>query len=69
MCLTITQLIPLGADDLVRDAMTEDLAAFVANLSESGMDPVVDLHPTTAGDVFIVTAGRDDPSEDPRPST
>ena len=41
--------------------MMEDLAAFVANLQQSGMDPVVDVEPTSGGDVFIVSAGRDHP--------
>jgi hypothetical protein len=66
--MTITQFIPLDADDLVRDAMTEDFAAFVVNLQDSGMEPVVDIEPTSSGDVYIVTAGCDEPAAvaDPR---
>ncbi|HEX2057996.1 MAG TPA: hypothetical protein VHI71_06465 [Actinomycetota bacterium] len=48
MDITLTQLLALDADDDVREAMTEDLPTFVANLSDSGMYPTVDVLPTSA---------------------
>ena len=53
--MTFTQLIPLAANDCERAALKDDLAAFVANLKESGVEPTVGVEATSAGDVFIVT--------------
>ena len=61
MTETFIQAIPLDAPDDERAAMQAELATFVANLKESGMDPTVDVEPTSGGDVFIVTAGRNEP--------
>jgi len=54
--ITFTELVPLDADCYERAALEDDLAAFVANLKESGMNPTVDVEATSGGDVFIVTA-------------
>jgi hypothetical protein len=53
--VTFTQLIPLDATDDERAATMEDIAAFCANLKESGKEPTVGVEATSAGDVFIVT--------------
>ena len=54
--MTFTTLIPLDADDHERAALEDDLAAFVADLKDAGMDPVVDVLTTSGGDVFVITA-------------
>jgi hypothetical protein len=58
--LTITELIPLDASDDERGRIMWETAELVANLRESGMDPVVGVEATSAGDVVIVRAGRED---------
>jgi hypothetical protein len=58
--MTFTQEVPLDASDEERAAIEHDLAEFVADLRGSGLNPVVGIETTSGGDVFIVTAGRDE---------
>jgi hypothetical protein len=44
----------------------DDFGRFVADLNEQGLDPVVGVESTSAGDVFIVRFGDD---EDPLTGT
>ncbi len=56
-------MIPIDADHGEREAATDDFAAFVSNLQQSGMEPVVAVEPTSGGDVFIVTFGEGEPAQ------
>jgi hypothetical protein len=59
---TFTTLIPLGASDAERGRTMLDVAAFVVDAREAGLDPVVGVETTSGGDVFMVTVGDDDPA-------
>jgi hypothetical protein len=59
---TYTTLIPLDASDAERGRLMLDVAAFVADAREAGLDPVVGVETTSGGDVFLVTVGDDDPA-------
>ena len=62
--ITITELIPLDASFEERGRIMWETGELVANLRESGMDPEVGVEATSAGDVLIVRAGREDSPDD-----